>query len=111
MASGATAVGVCGSTLGSGSTDQGYLVSGDSLTRLVDLLNSEDRYDGGGATCTSQDGAETRVVFRYANGRTLPVLVSADTCRWSDNGAQQRLGAAWMGWLENLELPQLHKPS
>jgi hypothetical protein len=64
-------------------------LTGSSLDALVNALNHAPRYDGS-YDCTSQGGASNRVVFRYDDGRVLPVLLSRDSCGWADNGAQIR---------------------
>lgn len=84
------AAAVCASYMGGHVADGTDLeLSGSSLDALVNALNHSPRYDGD-ATCTDQGGVSRRVVFRYGDGRLLPVLLSTDTCGWADNGAQIR---------------------
>jgi hypothetical protein len=96
--SGPVGAAICPFALGGHSVSGGPVhLTGSSLSSLVKELNAADRYDGT-ENCTAQAGWQGRIVFRYADDRILPVVVSSSGCGYADNGAQQRIGLG--PWLE-----------
>src|SRR5262245_52247910 len=76
-------------------------ITGRSLDSLVTAINAEKHYDGN-AACTADQGWTMLMVFRYRDGRTLPLALDSSGCGLADNGAQQRFGSWERDWEEHL---------
>ena len=77
-----------------------WILSGDTVDQIIAVLNSAPEPPAG--SCPADYGYPARWVFRYADGETIPIVVSASGCGFAWNGHAERSGGPLRGLIEDL---------